>query len=600
MKMKRKSFLVIVIIIIIVLCAGGILYFIPQLRKNAQSKKYSDFKLAGINESRQSKMLDNWEYDAKKSNKDATSSKKSVQSIISSTNSGAQTMDSAVSAPSTQDYSASDSYIGYSVGGAQNIKNFRENIKNGYLPITTDITYNGIYSEYYFDTGDVNRASNEMFYPSYSLATSTNPLTGEKEYYMSVGLNSNIKESDFQRPKVNLVIALDISGSMGSSFDSYYYDKNEKSNSEHKTKMKIAEECVNNLIDKLNPDDRIGIVLFDNQSYVGTKISTIFDTDKEKLKGHILEIEPCGGTNFSSGYDMATEFFEEYLNTEDYQNRIVVITDAMPNMGETTSDGLYKKITDNVKDKIYTSFIGVGVDFNTQLTEKMSNIRGANYYSVHSSEEFNSILAENFDYMITPLIYDLDLSFKSTCYEIENVYGSDSVDKGTGNIMHINTLFPSASNSSGEVKGGIVVLKLKKIQENGEDIELKVSYKDVQEKEHSNQQKVIFKNEKDDYYDNKGIRKAIVLARYVNLMKYWIAYERTNDDGFGTYAHEYTYSDDYVRSALGVNERVSKKLTISENYKKQFKEMKSYIENEMKELNDNDLENEIDILNKLI
>ena len=584
MKLKRKSFLVLVIIIVIALCAGGILCCIPQLRKSIQSKENSNFKLANTNEFGQSKMLDNWEYNPKKNDK------------VSSTISGGQSMEAAVS---TQKNSASDSYIGYSVGGAQNIKNFRENVKNGYLPITTDITYNGIYSEYYFDTGDVDRTSNEMFYPSYSMATSTNPLTGEKEYYMSVGLNSNIKESDFHRPKVNLVIALDISGSMRSSFDSYYYDKNEKTDLERKTKMRIAEECVNNLIDKLNPDDRIGIVLFDDQSYIGTKISTIFDTDKEKLKGHILEVEPCGGTNFSSGYDMATQLFKEYLNMEDYQNRIVVITDAMPNMGEITSDGLYKKITDNVKDKIYTSFIGVGVDFNTKLTEKMSNVRGANYYSVHSSEEFNSILAENFDYMITPLIYDLDLTFKSTCYEIENVYGSDSVDKSTGNIMHINTLFPSAANSSGEVKGGIVVLKLKKIQD-GEDVNLKVSYKDNKEKEHSNEQNVKFKSENDDYYDNQGIRKAVVLARYVNLMKYWIVYERSNDEGFGTYAHEYTYSDDYVKNALGINERTSKKLTISENYKKQFKEMKSYIENEMKVLNDNELKNEIEILNVLI
>lgn len=594
MKLRKRSCIVLVIVIIIILCVGGVLCIIPQLRND------SNFKLANANQLGQSKMLDNWEYNPKESYNDSVSSKKSVQSVISSTSIGGQAMESAVSSPSTSKYSASDSYIGYSVGGAQNIKNFRENIKNGYLPITTDITYNGIYSEYYFDTGDVDRTSDEMFYPSYSMATSTNPITGEKEYYMSVGLNSNIKESDFARPKINLVIALDISGSMSSSFSSYYYDKNERANSEHKTKMKIAEECVNNLIDKLNPEDRIGIVLFDDDAYVGTKISTIGDTDKSKLKEHILEVEPCGGTNFSSGYDMATEFFKEYLDTQDYQNRIVVITDAMPNMGETSANGLYKKINDNAKNKIYTSFIGVGVDFNTELTEKMSNVRGANYYSVHSSDEFNSILAENFDYMITPLIYDLDLTFNSDSYEIENVYGSDSVDKTTGNIMHINTLFPSASNSSGEVKGGIVVLKLKKIQEHGEDIELKVSYKDIQEKNHSNEQKVKFKSGENDYYDNQGIRKAIVLARYVNLMKYWVVYERANNDEFETYSHEYTYPDDYVKSALGINERTSMKLTISENYKKQFKEMKSYMENEMKVLNDNDLKNEIDIINLLV
>jgi len=33
---------------------------------------------------------------------------------------------------------------------------------------------------------------------------------------------------------------------------------------------------------------------------------------------------------------------------------------------------------------IYTSFIGIGVDFNSAFAKKMTQTRGANYYSVHS------------------------------------------------------------------------------------------------------------------------------------------------------------------------------------------------------------------------
>jgi hypothetical protein len=38
------------------------------------------------------------------------------------------------------------------------------------------------------------------------------------EYYVAVGLNSGIKERDFERKKLNLVIVLDISGSMDSLY----------------------------------------------------------------------------------------------------------------------------------------------------------------------------------------------------------------------------------------------------------------------------------------------------------------------------------------------------------------------------------------------
>lgn len=577
MKKLKKCCMIVIIILIIFMIVGGIILFRIQ-------KKNSIFG------------TDDWKFNQKE------------LKLSSSTTLGiASSMDSSSSkssVSSSKSTSSSESYLGYTVGGASNVDNFRENIKNNYLPITTDITYNGLYSEYYFDTGDQTKKSNEMFYPSYSCAVSTDPLSKEQEYYLSVGLNSNIKESDFNRQKLNVVIVLDISGSMSSSFSSYYYDKGSKK-SDDKSKMKIAEECINDLIDKLNPDDRLGVVLFDDGAYLGKELNLISDTNTEAIKNHILEIEPQGGTNFSEGYKKGTKLFEKYLDEKDYQNRIIVITDAMPNSGDITSTGLMGMIEKNAEDKIYTSLIGVGVDFNTELTEKISDVRGANYYSVHSSSEFKKTLADEFDYMVTPLIFDLNLSFKSEDYEIENVYGTDSVNKTTGNIMHINTLFPSSSNSEGEVKGGIVVLKLKKKPESSSNnISLSISYKDSKEQEHSNKEEVQFKQSTNDYYDNTGIQKAIVLARYVNTLKNWIIYENSNNQKFiideNTGIVEYNYDKDYIENVLGIHERKSTKLTVSDSYKGIFKVLKTYIENENKTLKDKTLENEVDILDKLI
>ena len=48
---------------------------------------------------------------------------------------------------------AADS-LGFAVGGAKDINNFRENIRNGYLPLPTDITYEGLFYDYYFETED--------------------------------------------------------------------------------------------------------------------------------------------------------------------------------------------------------------------------------------------------------------------------------------------------------------------------------------------------------------------------------------------------------------------------------------------------------------
>ena len=169
--------------------------------------------------------------------------------------------------------------IGFSTGGAKDINNFRQNIKNGYFPISTDITYNGLFYDYYFDTGRKTE-SEHLFSPSYSCAISKDPISLRKEYYMTVGLNSNIKESDFQRKKLNLIIVIDNSDSMSSGFYSYYYDSylyynrsTTKSEDDKKSKMEIANESLNILIDKLKSDDRLGIVLFNSDAEVLKKLN---------------------------------------------------------------------------------------------------------------------------------------------------------------------------------------------------------------------------------------------------------------------------------------------------------------------------------------
>ncbi|HPM26526.1 MAG TPA: hypothetical protein PLD96_04245, partial [Methanothrix sp.] len=159
--------------------------------------------------------------------------------------------------------------IGLSAGGAKDISSFRENINNSYLPLPSDLTYEGLFYDYYFETGAAQEC-NKLFCPSYSYALSRDPFSGERQYYLSLGLNSGIK--DFQRKKLNLMVVLDYSGSMGSPFDQYYYDRfgnmvevDPSGREGSKTKMEIADESVVALLDHLNPDDRFGMVIFSDE-----------------------------------------------------------------------------------------------------------------------------------------------------------------------------------------------------------------------------------------------------------------------------------------------------------------------------------------------
>ena len=616
--MKSKKIIITVVAIVTILCilSGGLWIFFKDKIKKAVDPVYGE-KKGNAN------LVDDWKYDHSVPNGDG---------YVLYESSGVSSSKGVTNAVSDGMY-ASDSTLGFSVGGAKNVDNFRENIKNRYLPISTDLTYNGLFYNYYFDTGRSGNLngnnSKDMFYPTYSVAVSKDPISGKMEYYMTVGLNSNIKESDFQRKKLNVVVVMDVSGSMSSGFNEYYYDGNYvdgDKTGDRRSKMQIANESLNCLIDQLKPDDRLGIVLFDNSAYLAKPVNLVGETDIEKIKEHILEITPQGGTNFEAGYSEGTKLFsEEMLNNDEYENRIIVITDAMPNLGTTSKEGLTKYVKENADNGIYTTFVGVGVDFNTEVIECLSDVRGANYYSVHNSDEFKKVMGEEFDYMVTPLVFDLELKLNTDEYEIVQVYGTDTREKTSGTIMKVNTLFPSSSNSEGEVKGGVILLKVKPVGNNGEIVgttlpsgKIMVSYKDRNGEKHTNEQTVEFGSLVKEHYDNTGIRKAIALTRYANVMKDWILFERANyieqkgidiqvknkskvliTNETGIVDCPYVEPED-VRILLGENERTSQSINVSDEYVDILMTLKNYLKNEIKEIGDEEMNQEVELLDLLV
>ena len=147
-----------------------------------------------------------------------------------------------------------------------------------------------------------------------------------------------------------------------------------------------------------------------------------------------------------------------------------------------------------------------------------------------------------------------------------------------------------------------VLLKLKKNDNSKkDDIKLSVEYTDREGTAHLNEQVVEFEVSEEDYYDNTGIRKGILLTRYVNTIRSWIAYERTENDRFIIiYENGINDFDEEYFVSLGEHERQSVDLTVSEEYKKIFNDLKVYMEKEIKELEDDTLNQEIEMLDKII
>jgi len=511
------------------------------------------------------------------------------------------------SSPSvTFPWSKSEDTIGFAVGGSKDINNFRENIKSSYLPLPTDMTCEGLFYDYYFDTGQT-KSCNKLYCPSYSYAVTRDPFSNKTEYYLSVGLNSGMKESDFERKKLNLVIVLDISGSMTSPFNQYYYDRfgnQVELGREYRytQKIEVAKDAVISILDQLKDDDRFGIVLYNSQAYLLQPMTLVRRADMEDIYDRISDIRADDSTNLAAGMELGTDLVEKYSDYDpyDYENRIIFLTDAMPNTGETGERSLLRLLKDNAENYIYTTFIGIGVDFNTELIEYITKTRGANYYSVHSPGDFMERVEDEFDFMVTPLVFNLRLTLDSNDWEIEQVYGSPEADKATGELMKVNTLFPS-KRVDGEVKGGLILLKLRNTGDDSGSIILETSYEDRAGKKDGSEAKIYLDDERPEYFDNSGIQKGILLARYADLVQNWLIDEREH----ASWSRPW---EPRVNPELGICippsqlsqwERTSLPLMVSSPYRSLFRDFSEYFSDEIYEIGDNTLLQELQILRQL-
>jgi Ca-activated chloride channel homolog len=494
--------------------------------------------------------------------------------------------------------------LGLSVGGAKDVANFRENLAKDLLPLPTDVTAEGLFYDYYFETGG-NCGDKELFCPTYTTAVSDDPFTKKPEYYLSVGLGSSIKAADFARKKLNIMLVLDISGSMSAPFDTYYYDRfkgkgeetAQQDENRRQAKIDAAKEALIALLDHLHPEDRFGLVLFDQYAYTALVPRPVGVRDMAAIKRHIRDLRAMGGTNLDAGLALATSLMQEAKTSDPdtYENRIVFMTDAMPNLGSTSDAAFLQRIKDNAAIRLYSTVIGIGLDFNTALVEKITKARGANSYSVHTAGEFKKRLDAEFDYMVTPLVFDLVLDFASTGYKIDKVFGSPEADAATGEIMRINTLFPSPTTEEGS-RGGLVLLRLARTGASPA-ITLTARYEDRAGKRQAITRQIDFKPG-GQAYGSVSIRKGILLARYATLLKDWLATAQATPAEKPA-PEPMVAGRPQVSPELGQWERQSKSLKVDPAMRARFATFRAYFRRELPECRDATLARELPVLDTL-
>lgn len=104
----------------------------------------------------------------------------------------------------------------------------------------------------------------------------------------------------------------------------------------------------------------------------------------------------------------------------------------------------------------------MGLDFDTDLVEKLTKFTGCNYYSVDSKKEFKKIMSNDFNYTVSPMVLDSEIRIESECFQIESVYGTPHSSETNKDFIRLGSMCASDIDVEyNGTKGGLILIKLK-------------------------------------------------------------------------------------------------------------------------------------------
>ncbi|KUL25940.1 hypothetical protein ADL12_33850 [Streptomyces regalis] len=170
-----------------------------------------------------------------------------------------------------------------------------------------------------------------------------------------VGLATRPAEDSGERPPAALTFVIDISGSMGEP-----------------GRLDLAKDSLGVMTNRLRDDDSVAIVTFSDEAETVLPMTRL-DGNRDEIHDAVDSLEPTDSTNLGAGMETGYETAEEGLR-EGATNRVVLVSDALANTGDTDADTILERIASERREHGITLFgVGVGSDYGDALMERLAD-----------------------------------------------------------------------------------------------------------------------------------------------------------------------------------------------------------------------------------
>jgi Ca-activated chloride channel family protein len=248
-------------------------------------------------------------------------------------------------------------------------------------------------------------------------------------------------------PDVNLVLLLDVSGSMDSP-----------------DKLPLAVQSMELLLSSLKPTDTVGIVVYAGAA--GKVLDPTPVSDKQKIVGALRELTPGGSTAGAEGIELAYQLAEKHFRKGGV-NRVLLATDGDFNVGIDSTDELKGFVERKRKSGVMLSVLGFGQgNYRDELAQALAqNGNGVAAY-IDTLSEAQKVLVQESSGSLFTIAKDVKIQvefnpatvaeYRLIGYETRALkredFNNDAVDAGDVGSGHtVTAIYEIAPVGSGAV-----------------------------------------------------------------------------------------------------------------------------------------------------
>ena len=169
-------------------------------------------------------------------------------------------------------------------------------------------------------------------------------------------------------------------------------------------RLEMVKTTILDTLPRLNPEDYISVVSFDDEAFVNVGLVKIGEADRKKIATVISAIECGGSTNLEAGYRLG---LNEASKAQGVDSNIILLSDGQANRGMQDPEGLANLATAATEYMVTTSTIGIGQGYDENILAALADGGNGNHIAGLSHGEALDGLQSEIDGLLQKTMLDV-------------------------------------------------------------------------------------------------------------------------------------------------------------------------------------------------